>query len=117
MTKKLIKQFIVLALSYFSLLSVQAANIGYGTLTGVKLYDFSNSKVIKVHFAADATHKDESPCNGVGTITYGQHEADVINQMLSVAMAAYLSGEKLRAYSQHNGSCEIDLITIQKTYF
>ncbi|MEC4726878.1 hypothetical protein HWQ46_15100 [Shewanella sp. D64] len=97
--------------------TIQAADIAYGTLTGVKLYDFSNSKLIKVHFAADATHKDEVSCNGVGTITYGQHEDAVINQMLSIAMAGYLSGVKLRAYAEHSGSCEIDLITIQKTYF
>ena len=97
--------------------TIQAADIGYGALTGVKLYDFTNSKLIKVHFAADATHKDEVSCNGVGTITYGQHEDAVINQMLSIAMAGYLSGVKLRAYSENSGSCEIDLISIQKTYF
>lgn len=117
MIKQLMKPFIVFALFYFTSFNVQAADIAYGTLTGVKLYDFSNSKLIKVYFAADATHKDEVSCNGVGTITYGQHEDAVINQMLSIAMAGYLSGVKLRAYAEHSGSCEIDLITIQKTYF
>ena len=97
--------------------ATHARDIAYGTLTGIKLYDFSNSKVIKVHFAASASHQSEASCKGVGTITYGQHDDAVINQMLSVAMAGYMSGEKVRAYSRQNGSCEIDLITVQKTYF
>ncbi len=110
----------LLTLLMFSCLisfAAYANNIAYGTLIGIKLYDFSNSKVTKIYFAADASHQSEESCQGVGTITYGQHDEATVNQMLSIAMAGYLSGEKLRAYSQQDGSCEIDFISIQKTYF
>lgn len=95
----------------------QAADIAYGEVIGVKRYDFSYNKVIKVYFSQDATHKATESCKGIGTITTGKHTDTVINQMLSIAMAGYLSGTKVRAYSQVSGSCEIDLISLQKSYF
>lgn len=96
---------------------VHAADIAYGEVIGIKRYDFSSSKVIKVYFAKDASNQATESCKGVGTITDGKHTDAVINQMLSIAMAGYLSGKKVRAYSEVSGSCEINLISLQSSYY
>ncbi|KPZ73124.1 hypothetical protein AN944_00272 [Shewanella sp. P1-14-1] len=97
--------------------TVNAADIAFGKVIGVKHYDFNNVKVIKVYFSKESTHQTTEMCNGVGTITQTKHSEQVVSQMQSIAMAGYLSGSKVRAYSESNDSCEIDLISLQERYF
>lgn len=96
--------------------AAQAEDIAFGTIKGIKVYDFPDSKVTKIYFNSDAIHQSE-PCQGIGNITHSLHEDKTIKQMLSVALSAYMSGKKIRAYAKMDGSCEIDLIGVQDTYF
>lgn len=108
----------MLGLILFSVsFSSHGGDIAFGTLKGIKVYDYSSYKVTKLYFGSDATHLDESSCQGVADITHSLHDDKTLNQMVSVALAAYMSGKKVRAYSQGSGSCEADLVTVQNTYF
>ncbi len=94
-----------------------AADIGHGTIKGVKVYDFSNSKVTKIYLNDDATRKTEASCNGVADITHSAHDEATAQKMLSIALSAYMAGKKVRVYSEVAGSCEVSLISVQDTYF
>ena len=93
-----------------------AGDIGFGKITGIKVYDFPTGQVTKIHFNKAATHKDEAACSGIGTITHGLHTPEIVAQMTSVALAGYMSGKNIRAYSYETGKCEIDLIAVQDGY-
>ncbi len=94
-----------------------SGDIGLGTLKGVKVYDFPDDKVTRIYFNSDATHQDETSCQGVGIITRSLHDEATTQKMLSIALSGYMSGKKVRAYSLASGSCEIQLISVQDTYF
>jgi hypothetical protein len=109
---------VIVILSIFSLCQQAfAGDIGHGTIKGVKVYDFSNSKVTKIYFNDDVTRKIEVDCNGVANITHSAHDEATSQKMLSVALSAYMAGKKVRIYSQASGSCEVGLISVQETYF
>jgi len=94
-----------------------AGDIAHGTLKGVKVYDLPSTKVTKIYFNSDATHQDEASCQGVATITHSLHDESTAQKMLSIALSGYMAGKKVRAYSSTSGSCEVELISVQETYF
>ena len=94
-----------------------AADIGHGTIKGVKVYDFSNSKVTRIYLNDNATHKTETSCEGVANITHSAHDEATAQKMLSVALSAYMAGKKVRIYSEVAGRCEVSLISVQESYF
>ena len=96
--------------------STFAADIAFGTLKGIKVYDYANSKVTKLYFSDTATSKDVEGCNGVATITHSVRSPDSLNQIMSLATAAYISGKKVRANSSGD-TCELDFLAIQESSF
>jgi len=94
-----------------------AADIGHGTIKGVKVYDFSNSKVTRVYLDDNATHKIEANCQGIADITHNAHDEATTQQMLSIALSAYMAGKKVRIYAEVTGSCEVSMISVQESYF
>lgn len=93
-----------------------ADDIGFGTIKGIKVYDFTNSKVTKIYLSANATNKDNIACDGIGEITHASRDTSTRKEMVSIALAAYAAGKKVRIYSETN-SCEAEFIAIQETYF
>ena len=96
--------------------SAFAGDIAFGKLKGIKIYDYANSKVTNLHFDDSATSKSVEGCNGVATITHSLHPEESTKQMMSIAIAAYMSGKKVRAASAGN-TCELDFLAMQETYF
>ena len=95
-------------------------NIAFGTLKGIKVYDFPapGSKVTKLYFADDATLKGIPECNGVATITHGSHDQKALNQFMSIALLAYSTGSKVRAFSlTATDTCELDFLALQEEEF
>jgi hypothetical protein len=95
---------------------VFAADIAFGTLVGIKVYDYPASKVTNLYFADDATHKTVEGCNGVATITHNARSPEALSQIISLAMAAYMAGKKVRANSVNN-TCELDFLALQESHF
>jgi hypothetical protein len=109
----------VISIFIFSILfsnSAIAGNIGYGKLVGVKVFGSDNNRLTKIFFDVSADKLD-TPCLRAATITHSLHEPEEIQQMLSVALAGYMSGKRVRAYSYTDGSCEADMVSVQDTYF
>lgn len=106
-----------IGLFLFSLFAASslADDIAFGTVKGIKVYDQSGSKVTRIVFSGDATHQNEG-CNGVATLTHSLRSEEALNQMLSIALAAYMGQKKIRAYS-NNGTCEADLLALQNSRF
>ena len=96
---------------------VNAGDIAHGTIKAIKVYDFPTNKTTKIYFDNNSTHKDEVECEGVAVITHSLHDPDATQKMLSIALSAYMAGKKVRAYSTANGSCEVELISLQEKYF
>jgi len=97
-----------------------SGEIGYGQINSIKQYDFTNNKSVVVILEGAATHTNPACLsNGMihGNISYTEHEAGMVNSLLSMSMAAYMAGKKVRLYSETNNSCEIDFIGIQDTFF
>jgi hypothetical protein len=94
-----------------------AKDIAYGTIKGIKIYDFPDSKLTKIYFNSDAIYQNEPSCEGAAVITHSLHSEEVTQKMISVALAGYMSGKKVRAYSHTAGSCEADLLSVQDSYF
>jgi len=92
-----------------------ADDIAFGTLKAVKIYDFSTDKSIRFIFNDDSTHTNDD-CSLVAKITYSKHDKEFIDRMLSVALAAQMSGKKVRITSE-DGTCEADFIALQETRF
>lgn len=61
-------------------------------------------------------HLAVASCQGVADITPSQHAESTVQQMLSLAISAYMAGKKIRAYSSAD-TCEADFIAMQETYF
>ncbi|WP_299494163.1 hypothetical protein [uncultured Shewanella sp.] len=97
-------------------LPVVAGDIAFGTLKGIKVYDQSTKKVTELHFSDDAGLQKVEGCNGVARITHSLHSEVSVNQMTSLAIAAYMSGKKVRANSAGD-TCEMDFLAIQETSF
>ena len=93
-----------------------AGNIGFGKLVGVKVFGSDNNRMTKIFFDAGADKLD-TPCLRAATITHSLHKPEEVQQMLSVALAGYMSGKRVRAYSYTDGSCEADMVSVQETYF
>mgnify|MGYP000320628027 FL=1 len=93
-----------------------AKNIGHGTIKGIKVFDAPGKKQTYIFFD-DSANLMEEACNGAAIITHTLHEPEAMQQMVSVALAAYMGGKKIRAYSYTDGSCETDMISIQELYF
>jgi len=94
-----------------------AGDIAHGTIKAIKVYDLAANKSTKIYFDNNSSHKDEVECQGVAVITHSLHDDGASQKMLSVALSAYMAGKKVRAYSGSNGSCEVELISLQETYF
>ncbi|RYV04099.1 hypothetical protein SOPP22_01475 [Shewanella sp. OPT22] len=112
-------RWLLVLFTLFSL-NVSAVDIAFGTIKGIKLYDFANSKSIKVYFDSDSIISNKS-CMAesgliIGTIENNKHEPKTIDRMLSLLLMAQASKQKVRVYSNGNG-CEIDFVAIQDTYF
>ncbi len=109
----------IISVFAFSILfsnATMAGDIGYGKLVGVKVFGSEDNRLTKIFFDASADKLD-TPCLRAATITHSLHEPEEIKQMLSVALAGYMSGKKVRAYSYTDGSCEADMVSVQDTYF
>ncbi|WP_298773431.1 hypothetical protein [uncultured Shewanella sp.] len=109
-------KFKPLFLSMLFVFPAVAGDIAFGTLKGIKVYDQSAKKATELHFADDASSQFIEACNGVGRITHSQHSEAALNQMTSLAIAAYMSGKKVRANSSGR-TCELDFLAIQETSF
>lgn len=96
-----------------------ADGIGFGKVTGIKQYDFSNGKNIKVFLSSDATLINEKCIEKrqvFGVITPSQHAPEVIDRMLSLITTAYVTNKKIRLHSETD-SCEIDFVALQEDVF
>ncbi|QDO85866.1 hypothetical protein FM037_24665 [Shewanella psychropiezotolerans] len=111
---KLAVSYLFIALLGFSSL-VEAGDIAFGTLKGVKVYGFANDQSIRLVFNSDATHL-KSDCNFVAKFTFSQHDEAFIDRVLSVALAAYMSGQKVRVHAVSD-TCEGEFIAMQDSYF
>lgn len=107
---------LLLIFGFLSIGNAAADTIAFGKLKGIKTYDFSNSKVLKLYFTEDATLKQAEGCDGVATLTYSQHSEAFITQVTSIALTAYTTALKVRAYSSDD-SCELDFLALQETNF
>ena len=108
------KLVISMLLSLTSFQAIAGANIAFGKLKGIKIYE--KEKLTKIYFEDDATHKSVEFCEGVATITHAIHDKAEIDRILSIALSAFAAGKKVRAYST-SSTCELDFIAIQETYF
>lgn len=112
---------LIILTTFFALLFLSSAahsgDIAYGTIKGIKVYDFPNDKVTKIFFNSDATHQKEASCQATARITHSLHSEPTLQSMQSLALAAYMGNKKIRAYSKINGSCEVELIAITDTFF
>ena len=108
-------KYIIAALLFTSSVA-HADNIAFGVLKAIKVYDQSANKVTKLYFSNDATYQNIPGCDLVANITHSQHSEEAINQFVSIALSAYASGKKVRAYSSNN-TCEIDFLALQESYF
>ena len=96
-----------------------ADSIGFGKIAGIKQYAFSSTQNIKVFFQADATLINETCKESqrvYGVITANNHDAEIIDRMLSLIMTAYVANKKVRLHSEDN-SCEIGFVSLQEEYF
>jgi len=103
----------------FISLGSYAGDIGFGAVEGVKIYDFSNDESIRVFLSSTSTHVNADCIAGsmvVGKISKEKHEQSVVDRMMSMVLAANMSGKKVRLYSE-TASCEIDFVAIQKSYY
>lgn len=107
---------LLLSLFLSSPLATAGNTIALGTLKGIKVYDYSSSKVTKFYFSDESTSRDVSGCNGVANMTHSQRSETAINQIMSMALAAYMSGKKIRAYSSSD-TCELDFMALQESIF
>ncbi|GLX84519.1 hypothetical protein tloyanaT_07710 [Thalassotalea loyana] len=110
-----LKVIIFFLVSFFCNFSYAATDIGLGTLIAVKVYDLGTDKSIRVYFGNDVTFENQS-CLRVAKVTYNAHDKEFVDRFLSVAMAAYMSGKKVRITSNTN-DCEASLIALQETRF
>ncbi len=103
----------------FISLGSYAGDIGFGTVEGVKVYDFSSDDSIRVYLNSASTHVNADCVAGamvVGKISKASHEEAVVDRMLSMLLAANMSGKKVRLHSE-TASCEIDFVAIQQSYY
>lgn len=102
-----------------SSLAFSGANIGFGTVKGIKVYNNATPKFTKVYLNSDATNMDVPECNGAATITHQNYASEpaALNQMISIVLAAYMSGKKIRLLSSDDNECEATFIAIQENYF
>lgn len=110
------KKGLLLVALIMACLNVQAANIGFGLVKGVKVYDMDGDKSVVIYLDDGAERKEIAGCGGVGRVTIALHEKDVVDRITSVALAAYAAGKKVRLYSSQN-TCEIDAVVMQESYF
>ena len=103
----------IVLLSLFST-SIFAGDIAFGTLKAIKVYDYPSSKVKKLYFSDDATFKLVEECDGIANITHSLHSEMALNQMMSIALAGYMSGKKVRANFSED-TCELDFFAIQES--
>jgi hypothetical protein len=109
------KVSLLLSSFLFTSVAFAGADIGYGDVVSIKNYDFNNAKLVKIHLK-NATYKNtncDEGDNTLGTLTFSQHDEAFVNRTLSIAMAAYMGGKKVRLYSD-NGTCEIHFIALQE---
>lgn len=71
----------------------------------------------RIYLNDDTTRKTEASCNGIADITHNAHDEATAQKMLSIALSAYMANKKVRIYSEVTGSCEVDFIYIQESYF
>lgn len=92
-----------------------AKDIAHGRLKGIKVYDQATFKATKVYFD-DQAKIFNSDCEGVAIITHSKHSDKGLEQITSLALSAYMAGKKVRAFSL-KGTCELDFLAIQESYF
>ena len=96
-------------------LNLYAGDIGFGTLKGVKLYDFGKNPRLLLIFNDDLQRADRS-CAGQASFTFNEHSPEVIDRTMSIALSAYMANKKVRVFSDRD-SCEANFISIQEAYF
>lgn len=109
------KYLALVILALISDIALAATDIGLGTLKGVKVYDLGSDKSIRVYFNDDVILENVS-CNKTAILTNSAHDKEFTDRFLSVALAAYMSGKKVRIVSYTN-DCEASFIGFQETYF
>jgi len=112
-------RILLLFLSLIFVSSVNAADIGLGTIKAIKHYDFSNNKSIKIFLDSSSTSVNEACKEGAltaATITLSKHDEGTVNRMLSMALAAHMAGKKVRLNSSLD-SCEANFIAIQDSVY
>jgi hypothetical protein len=96
-------------------ITLAATDIGLGTLKAVKVYDLGSDKSIRIYFNDDVIHEN-SVCSKNAKVTYSSHDKEFVDRFLSVAMAAYMAGKKVRVTS-NTDDCEASFIALQETRF
>ncbi|AOT07665.1 hypothetical protein [Pseudoalteromonas luteoviolacea] len=97
-----------------------AGDIAFGKVVGTKVYSFNDNKSVKVYFelaAKSSTPGCKEQGKPFGIITYSKKTEASVSHMLSVILAAQISGKQIRIYSQTDNSCEIDLVALQESYY
>ena len=100
-------------------MSSQAGEVAFGTVKGIKLYDFSGDKSIRVYFHSDATYVNEACVHDghpIAVINKVNHDEPTIDRMLSMLLSAQMAGQKVRVHAEGD-DCEVDFIAIQDTLF
>ncbi|MFA0813625.1 hypothetical protein [Microbulbifer epialgicus] len=92
-----------------------AGDIAYGTIDAVKVYDFEGQTVTKIIFSSDSSAQFEPSCNRTALITPSIHGEET-DRLISIALAGYMAGKKVRAHSRTEGSCEVGLLSLSETY-
>lgn len=99
-------------------LSSQAGEVAFGTLKGIKLYDFSGDKSIRIYFHSGATYVNEAcvhdgrPIAVINKVNHGF----TIDRMLSMLLSAQMAGKKVRVHAEGD-DCEVGFIAIQDMLF
>lgn len=108
--------FLIISLYLCSTLALASSkDIAHGRLKGIKVYDQATFKATKIYFDDQAKIYNDD-CDGVAIITHSKHSDKGLDQITSLALSAYMAGKKVRAFSL-KGTCELDFLAIQESYF
>jgi len=98
--------------------ATSAGDIALGKIVGIKYYDLSNAKLIKLYLNINDIKNADCVDRGraYATITFSKHDEATVNRMLSMAMATQMAEKSVRLYSE-GITCEVDFIGIQDSYY
>ena len=96
-----------------------AQDIGFGKVVAIKEHAYSSGGYTKIYLSSTSQWKNvdclenERP---VAVIDHAHFETETVNRMVSLAMSAYISGKKLRLFSNKE-NCNADFVALQEERF